>query len=165
MSPYFDSQFMGCMAAADQLYHLNCSLLKFNKRKLLQISNKLKSSIIVFSEQIDIVSVRKRSCGKVMFLHLSVILFTGGRCTSLRHPPPETTTAADGTHPTGMHSYYEKFQAISDHGEKRQIFRILFLENDQFTQIIIVFSSFDVFEIFLQKNEQYKPSVLQKATS
>ena len=60
-----------------------------------------------------------------MFLHLSVILFTGGGvCIPEmhwgRHPPPgqtisqhalgqtppsrQTTTAADGTHPTGMHS-------------------------------------------------------------
>ena len=72
----------------------------------------------------------QRSCGKIMFLHLSVILFTGGPDTPLgrnplgrqapgRHPlgrhlpqadtplgrhPQETTTAADGTHPTGMHS-------------------------------------------------------------
>ena len=67
---------------------------------------------------------------KVMFLHLSVILFTGGVCLSARdqappprpappleqtppsgsrHPSPpgaETATAADGTHPTGMHSCY-----------------------------------------------------------
>ena len=76
----------------------------------------------------------QRSCGKVMFLHLSVILFTGGMCgqtpngqtpswadtpgqtppldrhppqadTPLgRHPPKEMATAADGMHPTGMHS-------------------------------------------------------------
>ena len=34
-----------------------------------------------------LVTVRKRSCGKVMFLHLSVILFTGGLCSgvSVRH--------------------------------------------------------------------------------
>ena len=34
----------------------------------------------------------QRSYSKVMFLHVSVILSTG------------TATAADGTHPTGMHS-------------------------------------------------------------
>ena len=55
-----------------------------------------------------------------MFLHVSVILFTGGRGVSQhalgqasplgRHPSmhwgrhPLTTTAVDGTHPTGMHS-------------------------------------------------------------
>ena len=52
-----------------------------------------------------------------MFLHLSVILFKGGGAHTLlgRHPPgqthtlgdtppPETATAAKGTHPTGMHS-------------------------------------------------------------
>ena len=46
-----------------------------------------------------------------MFSQASVILFTGGVCG--RHPPgltpprvdtPPTATAADGTHPTGMHS-------------------------------------------------------------
>ena len=56
----------------------------------------------------------QRSCGKAMFSQASVILFTGERLwqthplladTPLpvgRHPP--TATAADGTHPTGMHS-------------------------------------------------------------
>ena len=63
----------------------------------------------------------ERSCGKVMFLHLSVILSTGGEENPLnRHPsvdppeqtphehtPYETATAADGTNPTGMHSCYD----------------------------------------------------------
>ena len=88
----------------------------------------------------------QRSCGKVMFLHLSVILFTGGvsapvhagihtplgrhppgrqppaQCVLGYTPPPPAqcilgytspypvhagihmATAADGAHPTGMHS-------------------------------------------------------------
>ena len=73
----------------------------------------------------------QRSCGKVMFLHLSAILFTWGVCiractmedtrpgqtppppwadTPLAEipqadtPPQQTATAADGTHPTGMYS-------------------------------------------------------------
>ena len=55
----------------------------------------------------------QRSCGRVMFLHVSVILFTGlgsGRHPPQadtppgRHPPLGTATAADGTHPTGMYS-------------------------------------------------------------
>ena len=66
-----------------------------------------------------------------MFLHLSVILFMGGFCLSAcwdatpprtrppgtrrprdqtpprtRHSPHQMATAADGTHPTGMHSCY-----------------------------------------------------------
>ena len=51
------------------------------------------------------------SYGKVMFLHMSVILSTGGG-VSRRPPwagtpiPQQTATAADGTHPTGMHSYF-----------------------------------------------------------
>ena len=47
---------------------------------------------------------------KVMFLHLSVILFTGGvsapgwgACWDTP-PPGQTATAADGRHPTVMHS-------------------------------------------------------------
>ena len=36
-----------------------------------------------------------------MYLHLSVILFVGG---GVHSPAPETATAADGTHPAGMHS-------------------------------------------------------------
>ena len=96
-----------------------------------------------------LITVRNSSCGKVMFLHLSVILFTGeGEVSAARsrdggvrlrawgvhplgrhpqadpqagNPPgqtpfyadtapqhPETATAADGTHPTGMHSCFEK---------------------------------------------------------
>ena len=58
-------------------------------------------------------TVHKRSYGKAMFLHLSVIMFGGGlpsACTPLRkhthpwkHPHPRpTATAADGTHSTGM---------------------------------------------------------------
>ena len=55
-----------------------------------------------------------------MFLHLSVILSTGegvsapvhagihplGRHPLGRHPLQQATTAADGTHPTGMHSCF-----------------------------------------------------------
>ena len=57
----------------------------------------------------------QRSCGKVMFLHLSAILpdtpQTRGRHPldqrQTFHPPSEeTATAADGTHPIGMHSCY-----------------------------------------------------------
>ena len=73
-------------------------------------------------------------CGKVIFLHLSPILYIRvGLCPPDRHPPgrhppgrhplpwadtlprqtfpfgqtphPETATTADGTHPTGMHSF------------------------------------------------------------
>ena len=92
-----------------------------------------------------LINVRNSSCGKVMFLHLSVILFMGWGCLGRhlpsadtpqadspppehttprqthppwhppgRHPPgrhllPETATAADGKHPTGMHSCLKYF--------------------------------------------------------
>ena len=65
-----------------------------------------------------IITTYKRSCGKVMFLHLSVILFTGrglcpgGLCPggslsrgSLLQRPPRYGGRVGGTHPTGMHSY------------------------------------------------------------
>ena len=69
--------------------------------------------------EVYLITVRNYCCGKVMFLHLSVILLTGGclplglrgvhspRQTPPRadtHTPPETATAGDGTHPTEMHS-------------------------------------------------------------
>ena len=51
----------------------------------------------------------QHSCGKVMFSQASVFLFMGGWVCVYpsmhwdRHLPP-TATAADGMHPTGMHS-------------------------------------------------------------
>ena len=75
----------------------------------------------------------QRSCGKVMFSQASVILFTGGvsalGCVWQTPPPqadaphqadtplpgacwgtpPLVATAADGTHPTGMHSCSSKY--------------------------------------------------------
>ena len=72
---------------------------------------------------------------KVMFLQMSVILFTGGVCLSAcwdtsprsrppweqtpprsRPPPPreQTATAADGTHPTGMHSCCKCGQTVTE---------------------------------------------------
>ena len=44
-----------------------------------------------------IVTIRDNSCGKVMFSQVSV----HRGCTP---PALQTATAADGTHPTGMHS-------------------------------------------------------------
>ena len=62
-------------------------------------------------------TVCKRGCGKVMFLHLSVShsVHKGGlpQCTLGYTPradtptPQQTATAADGTHPTGMHSCFQ----------------------------------------------------------
>ena len=50
----------------------------------------------------------QRSCGKAMFLQLSVILSTGegdvSQHTLGRHLPVQRVIAVDGTHPTGMHS-------------------------------------------------------------
>ena len=85
-----------------------------------------------------------------MFLHLSVILFTGGCLTNSpppgpeadspppnqrhtqpqtrhRQPPPrETATPADGTPPTGMHSCCDyDCDCSSLHREKLQSFRKL----------------------------------------
>ena len=66
-------------------------------------------------------TVRKRSCGKVKFsqgcvknsVHRRGGVHPQGRHpppppekTPLRHPPSQTATAADDTHPTGMHSCY-----------------------------------------------------------
>ena len=58
----------------------------------------------------------QRSCGKVMLLHLSVShsVHEGGcipACTGADiTPSPPTATAADGTHPAGVHSVYQKIR-------------------------------------------------------
>ena len=54
-----------------------------------------------------IITARKRSCGKVMFLHLSVILFTGGgREGCLRNPPgcrpPRAGQTSQDAEPPGL---------------------------------------------------------------
>ena len=83
-------------------------------------------------------TVCNSSCGKVLFLHLTVILFTWGGVCLGRHPPrqtppsgqkppgrhpradtrghsppgrhpPETATAVDGMHPTRMQSCYNVY--------------------------------------------------------
>ena len=82
---------------------------------------------------LTIFTVRNSSCGKVMFLQVSVCeegrgVDPPGQTPLLgRHPlpetpprtgtpwaniptPPETATAADSTHPTGMHSCKFSFQ-------------------------------------------------------
>ena len=60
----------------------------------------------------NVITARKRSCGKVMLLQVSVILSTRGGGALSRGGawwiPPRTATAAGGTHPTGMHSCYSK---------------------------------------------------------
>ena len=75
------------------------------------------------SNQNEYIYRPQRSCGKVMFSQASVILFAGGclEDTPLgRHPhgqptpngqtpPQQTATAADGTHPTGVHSCLKVF--------------------------------------------------------
>ena len=76
-----------------------------------------------------IITVRKRSCGKVIFsqacvknsVHGGEEVYTPWQADTLpgqtptplgRHPAsPEMATAADGMHPTGMHSCYKKFTA------------------------------------------------------
>ena len=52
-----------------------------------------------------------------MFSQASVILFTGGGGGVSQHalcqtPPHPTATAADGTHPTGMHSCFTLWELI-----------------------------------------------------
>ena len=58
-------------------------------------------------------TVRKRSCGKVMvfFLHLSVILFTGGRCTPPRADPRDGHCS--GRYASHWNAFF-KFDSLSD---------------------------------------------------
>ena len=95
----------------------------------------------------------RNEVAKVMFLQVSVCPQRGGAwsrggsapgwgvgipaCTEADPPPPpgETATAADGTHPTGMHSYYieiytcveclwkECTQALRVYGKYKFVFR------------------------------------------
>ena len=74
---------------------------------------------VVASDQkkriIYIFTVRNSSCGKVMFLHLSVILFTGGI-----HPLADTPSLTDTSHPPDGHcsgrytSYWNTFLSVVD---------------------------------------------------
>ena len=58
-----------------------------------------------------LITVRKRSCGKVMFSQACVKNSVHGGCVS-QHAlgqtpiPPPAVTAADRKHPTGMHSCF-----------------------------------------------------------
>ena len=95
-----------------------------------QITYKLINLIQVDSSSKNIITVRKRNCGKIMFsqacvknsVHRGVYTrVPSAQCmlgyipladTSLAdtpsppsRPPPPTATAADATHPTGMHSF------------------------------------------------------------
>ena len=64
----------------------------------------------------DSIVIVRNSCGKVMFLHRSVshsvhggdVCPCGGRTPLLgiHRSLPKTATAAYGTHPTGMHTYF-----------------------------------------------------------
>ena len=81
----------------------------------------------MFFCKVSVITTRKRSCGKVMFLHMSVshsVHGVGGLCLGLcpggslwsgslceRDPTPRTVTVtnARSTHPTGIHTCLEKF--------------------------------------------------------
>ena len=79
---------------------------------------------LIFSDlaSTSIFTARKRSCGKVMFLHLSVSLFTGGGCRhsgwtpSWTDPLPSPGLASSGGHRSGRHaSYWNAYlECISD---------------------------------------------------
>ena len=90
------------------------------------------------NRNLTVITVRKRSCGKVMFLHLSVShsVHRGGSVHAGIHTPRTDTppwadtpcpvhagidmaTAADSTHPTGMHSCVI---TIHKHGLRRLCF-------------------------------------------
>ena len=96
------------------------SLFRYKSSSFFQMSVKNIKKMLIISNYYR----PQRSCGKVMFSQASVILFTGecipactGADTPWQTPPwadtpqadtplqtPMTATAADGMHPTGMHS-------------------------------------------------------------
>ena len=61
------------------------------------------------------ITVRNEVCGKVMFLHLCVILFTGRFSVqgSLSGRPPPVWLHVGDTHPTGMNSYLRGYSSDS----------------------------------------------------
>ena len=102
----------------------------------------------------------QRSCAKVMFTQASVTLFTGsvwqtplplGRPlspTTGQTPPQQTATAADGTHPTGMHSccllYVNRFRSRSTCFCIQKVLRIFYQKvcfgNNTYSGIFTVIS-------------------------
>ena len=104
-----------------------------------------------------LIGVRKRSCGKVMFLHLSVILVGGEVYTHPlgRHPPP-TATAADGTHPNGMHSWFKVDVDTSPNVKCEQSLRFVYYINLACTGVIASKSS------NLYFREHYRHYVIKK---
>ena len=87
-----------------------------------------------FSIVQPIITICKRSCGKVKFLHLSVILFTGGcRPSSYQTPPPGRYPLADtpfGQSPLGR---YPSWQAPHCSGQYTSYLNA-FLLNKWFTK-------------------------------
>ena len=65
-----------------------------------QESQPLQRTVCIVLECI-LVTTCKRSCGKVMFLQLSVILFMGGlsQCMLGYHPPPRASNPLEQEHP------------------------------------------------------------------
>ena len=65
-------------------------------------------------ERCNIITVPKRSCGKVMFFTRDCQEFCPkgggvnppGQTPPVDTPPNQSATTADGTHPTGMHSCF-----------------------------------------------------------
>ena len=89
------------------------TIYSFQKRRVIH------NNFVLYSGMLQIVTVRKRSFGQVMFLQACVknSVHMGEVYTPLgRHPPgqihppgrhpQQTATAADGKHPTGMHSCF-----------------------------------------------------------
>ena len=131
-----------------------------------------------------IFTARKRSCGKVMFSHLSVSHFVHGRCLplvqgSLPHPLGQTppSQAPPGRHPPGQKSplgrpprqtpswkhtppaqcmlgYIPLPSACWDTVNKRVVLIPL--------ECILVVQTFCITEVFLQKTKKRKPIQYEK---
>ena len=80
----------------------DCTLSLYQKENTKNLRfERARACVCGMASQVNNSNYRpQRSCSKVMFLHLSVILFTGGVChTPLgRHPPEQTPS---GRHPPG----------------------------------------------------------------
>ena len=106
------------------------------------------------------------SWGKVMFLHLSVILFTGGISHTFpgRHPSPQADTApsvqcmlgygqqAGGTHPTGMQCCFKSKsdnRLLKNNNHYKNASQVMNFTHSKYNKFICTFEILRVWSMFL----------------
>ena len=100
------------------------AVIAFSKNKAAELAN-------------GMITIRNCTCGKVMFSQVCVKNYVHrgkGRCSPSQTdtspgqtPPPPTAIAADGTHPTGMHSCLN-ILILGDSEADQSAFRLIVAE-------------------------------------